>query len=41
MSDVAATIWIALAVYAFCGMQKWNERFRELYEELKREVAGK
>lgn len=41
MSDVAATIWIALAVYVFCGMQKWNERFGELYEELKREVAGK
>lgn len=38
MSDVAAIIWIALAVYVFCGMRKWNKRFAELYEELKWEV---
>lgn len=38
MSDIAAIIWIALAVYRFCDMQKWNKRFSELYEELKREV---
>lgn len=38
MSDIAAIIWIVLAVYIFCGMRKWNERFSELYDELKREV---
>ena len=39
MENIASIIWIALAVYVFCGMRKWNERFRELYEELKREVT--
>lgn len=38
MSDIASIIWIALAVYVFCGVREWNRRLSELYEELKREV---
>ena len=38
MSDVAAIIWIALAVYRFYDIRKWSRRFAELYEELKWEV---
>lgn len=39
MSDIASIIWIALAVYVFCGMRKWNKRFAELYEELRRWIC--
>ena len=38
MSDIASIIWIALAVYVFCGMRKWNEKFSNLYDELKGEM---
>lgn len=38
MSDIASIIWIALAMYVFCGMRKWNKRFSELYDELKWEM---
>ena len=37
MSDIAGIIWIALAVYVFCGVRKWNKRFAELLDELKEE----
>ena len=38
LKNIAATAWLALSMYAFFSMRKWNRRFSELYEELKREV---
>lgn len=34
----ASGLWIVLGVYCFFGLKKWNKRFSELYDELKREV---
>lgn len=36
---IAATAWLILALYRFFSVRKWNHRFGELYEELKREVV--
>nr|DAL54822.1 MAG TPA_asm: protein of unknown function (DUF4248) [Caudoviricetes sp.] len=41
MSDIASIIWIALAVYVFCGVREWNRRFTELLEELKEDGYGR
>ncbi len=38
LQDIACTLWIVLSVYCFFGLRKWNKRFSELYDELKREV---
>lgn len=38
LQNIASGLWIVLGVYCFFGLRKWNKRFSELYEELKREV---
>nr|DAI02744.1 MAG TPA: hypothetical protein [Caudoviricetes sp.] len=38
LQDIACTLWIALGVYCFFGLRKWNKRFGELYDELKEEM---
>lgn len=35
---IAATAWLILSMYTFFSMRKWNQRFGELYEELKWEI---
>lgn len=35
---IAALMWIALAVYRFCDIRKWNRRFGELYDTLKEDT---
>lgn len=40
MQNIASGLWIALGVYCFFGLRKWNKRFSELYDELKHEVGG-
>lgn len=36
LQDIASGLWIVLGVYRFFGLRKWNKRFAELYEELRR-----
>ena len=38
LQNIASGLWIVLGVYCFFGLRKWNKRFSELYDELKREV---
>lgn len=38
LQNIASWLWIALGVYCFFGVRKWNKRFSELYDELKLEV---
>lgn len=38
LQDIASCLWIALGVYCFFGLRKWNKRFSELYDELKEEI---
>lgn len=38
LTSIAAVAWLILALYGFFSVRKWNRRFSELYEELKREV---
>lgn len=40
LKDIASVLWIALGVYCFLGLRKWNKRFSELYDELKHETGG-
>lgn len=35
LQDIASVLLIALGVYCFLGLRKWNKRFSELYDELK------
>ena len=35
---VAAGVWLILAFILFRDLRKWNKRFQELYDELKKEV---
>lgn len=39
MQNIACGLWIALGVYCFFGLRKWNKRFSELYDELKGSVS--
>lgn len=44
LQNIACGLWIALGVYCFFGLRKWNKRFSELYDELKgsvREAHGR
>lgn len=34
MVNIAAILWMALALIVLFGLIKWNKRFQELYEEL-------
>lgn len=36
--NVASVLWLALGVYALYLLRKWDKKFNELYEELKRGV---
>ena len=38
VEKIAALMWMALAVYRFCSLRKWNRRFRELHDELMKEA---
>lgn len=38
LQSIASGLWIVLGVYCFFVLREWNKRFRELYDELKREV---
>lgn len=38
LQNIASGLWIVLGVCFFFGLRKWEKRFRELYEELKREL---
>lgn len=38
LQNIASGLWIALGVYCFFGLRKWNKRFSELYDELKEEM---
>lgn len=38
MLNIASGLWIVLGVYGFFSVRKWNKRFGELYDELKRDV---
>ena len=40
LQNIASGLWIVLGVYCFFGLRKWNKRFSELYDELKREAEG-
>lgn len=34
---IAALMWMALSVIAFVEIRKWNKRFSDLYNHVKRE----
>lgn len=36
---VDAILWLLLALILFRDLHKWNKRFQELYDELKKEVG--
>ena len=38
LQNIASGLWIVFGVYSFFWLRKWNKRFSELYDELKREV---
>ena len=37
-TTVSAVLWLALAVYGFISVHKWNVKFAELYEKISREM---
>lgn len=39
LQNIACGLWIALGVYYFFGLKKWNKRFSDLYDELKHETG--
>lgn len=38
LQNIASGLWIALGVYCFFGLKKWNKRFGDMYDELKEAV---
>lgn len=38
LQNIASVLWIVLGVCFFFRLRKWDKRFSELYDELKREV---
>ena len=38
LHNIAALAWLALAVWAFIKMRRWNKLFSELYDELKKGI---
>lgn len=38
LQNIASCLWIALGVYCFFGLRKWNKKFSDLYDELKKEM---
>lgn len=38
LKNIAALAWLALAVWAFIKMRRWNKMFSELYDELKKDI---
>ena len=30
--------WLALAIIVFVGLKRWNRRFSDLYEEMKKQI---
>ena len=38
LQNIACSAWLVLAVIVFVGMKKWNKRFADLYEELKKQI---
>lgn len=39
LESVDAILWLLLALIRFRDLRKWNKRFQELYDELKKEVG--
>lgn len=37
---IAALEWIALGLLCLHGLRKWNKKFSDLYDELKKEMEG-
>ena len=37
-SLIATALWIALAIYGFAFLRKWNKRFSELHEAFKKDM---
>lgn len=37
-TNIAAIMWMALAVYAFVVVHKWDVKLKELYEMMLRDV---
>lgn len=38
LQNIASGLWIVLGVYCFLGLRKWNKRFSELYNKMKKEL---
>lgn len=38
LQNIASGLRIALGVYCFFGLKKWNKRFGDMYDELKEAV---
>ena len=38
MTIIAALEWIALGFLYLHGLRKWNKKFSDLYDELKKEI---
>ena len=38
LQNIAFGLWTVLGGYCFFGLRKWDKRFGELYDELKRSV---
>lgn len=39
LQNIASGLWIALSVYCFFGLKKWNKRLGDMYDELKHEMG--
>lgn len=36
LQDIASGLWIVIGIQFFVWLRKWNKRFSELYDDLKK-----
>lgn len=36
---IASIEWMALGVWVMFGLRKWNKKFSDLYDDLKKEIV--
>lgn len=38
LENIVCIVWLVLAIMTFVELRKWNKKFSELYDELKRQI---
>lgn len=38
LKDITCLLWLILAVMCFVGLRRWNKKFSDMYDDLKRRI---